>query len=164
MERPAQDALDAALRSRGMRSTPQRRTVLEAVHALGHATPEQVCASVRRHDPGVSLSTVYRTLEVLEELDLVTHAHLEHRAPTYHPAVHADHLHLVCRRCGAVQEAPLQDAATMVDSLHARFGFRTDVRHLAVHGECAGCAAAEPADPLPDPRPAADATAERSPT
>ena len=88
------------LRSRGYRVTPQRQLVLEAVKAVDHATPEEICARVRETARGVNISTVYRTLELLEELGMVTHTHLGHGAPTYHLAAEADHVHLVCRDCG----------------------------------------------------------------
>src|SRR5690606_7193988 len=92
------------LRARGYRVTPQRQLVLEAVSELGHATPEEICARVQQTARGVNISTVYRTLELLEELGLVTHTHLSHGAPTYHLAAEADHVHLVCRGCGEVTE------------------------------------------------------------
>ena len=56
------------LRERGLRLTPQRQLILEAVHELGHATPEQVHTAVRERVAGVNITTVYRTLELLEEL------------------------------------------------------------------------------------------------
>ena len=92
----------ASLRARGMRMTPQRRRVIAAVEKLGHATPDALAATVA-HDGGAALplSTIYRNLEALEELGVVTHTHLDHRAPTYHLAEHADHLHLVCLGCDA---------------------------------------------------------------
>ena len=96
--------LPATLRAKGYRLTPQRQLVLDAVTLLEHATPDEIGSQVQRSAPGVNLSTVYRTLELLEELGLVTHTHLGHGAPTYHPASTADHLHLVCRDCGAVTE------------------------------------------------------------
>lgn len=139
MTRGRLDELDEALRARGLRATPQRRLVLEAVEALGHATPEQVCERVQLTAPAVSLSTVYRTLELLEELGAVGHAHLGHGAPSYHPAAHADHFHLVCRRCGYIAEADLTDAGELVDVVRRRYGFRTDASHLSLHGVCAGC-------------------------
>src|SRR5680860_1841365 len=89
--------LPATLRERGLRVTPQRRQVLAAVDALGHATAEQVCAHVQTTAPSFSLSTVYRTLDLLEEIGLVTHAHLDHHAPTYHSRHGHEHLHTVCR-------------------------------------------------------------------
>ena len=99
------DELDAVLRSRGLRATPQRRFVLDALERLGHATPDQVWEQVQPVAPSLSPSTVYRALELLEELGVVTHTHLGHGAPSYHLATHADHIHLVCRRCGDVQAA-----------------------------------------------------------
>src|SRR5688572_28768315 len=94
------------LRSRGYRLTPQRQLVLEAVSGLGHGTPEEIATSVRRTASGVNISTVYRTLELLEELGLVQYTHLGHGAPTYSVATDHDHVHLVCRDCGGIDEAP----------------------------------------------------------
>ena len=92
---------------------------------------------------GLSLSTVYRTLDLLEELGLVTHAHLGHGAPTYHVATDADHVHLVCRTCGTVTEVAPDVVAGVVERLAAERGFRVDVGHFAIFGQCAACAAAE---------------------
>ena len=80
------------LRARGYRLTPQRQLVLEAVDRLGHATPDDLVAEVRKTANGVNISTVYRTLELLEGLGLVTHAHLGHGAPTYHAVTGDDHV------------------------------------------------------------------------
>ena len=134
--------LDAVLRSRGLRATPQRRFVLDALERLGHATPDQVWEQVQLVAPSMSPSTVYRTLELLEELDVVTHTHLGHGAPSYSLATHADHIHLVCRRCGALQAADVGRAQQLADEVSARFGFVADVGHLALDGLCAGCAVA----------------------
>jgi Fur family ferric uptake transcriptional regulator len=71
------------LRERGYRLTPQRELVLSAVAGWAIATPEEVCAEVQRTAQGVNISTVYRSLELLEDLGLVTHTHLGHGAPTY---------------------------------------------------------------------------------
>src|SRR5271170_2461271 len=93
---------DDTLRAGGYRVTPQRQLVLEAVARLEHATPEEICAAVRQTARGVNVSTVYRTLELLEQLGLVKHTHLGHGAPRYHLAAEAQHVHLVCRECGRV--------------------------------------------------------------
>src|SRR5215469_14850739 len=85
---------DATLRASGYRVTPQRQLVLEAVTRLHHASPEEIRAEVNQTARGVNLSTVYRTLELLEQLGLVTHTHLGHGAAVYHPATEPDHLHL----------------------------------------------------------------------
>lgn len=126
------------LRSTGHRLTPQRELVLDAVTALRHATPEQVHEHVLVADPHLSISTVYRTLELLEELGLVRHAHFDHGAPSYHRAGH-EHLHLVCHDCGAITSVDLGVAADFAARLRAVTGFDTDLDHFAVHGRCRDC-------------------------
>lgn len=134
------------LRAQGYRLTPQRQLVLEAVRRLGHATPDDIAAEVRKTASALNISTVYRTLELLEELGLVTHTHLGHGAPTWHAAEEADHLHLVCRSCGRVTEVSPELLTGVVERLAADEGFAVDVEHVAVFGRCRECAAA-PAPP-----------------
>ena len=132
-------AWDEQLRARGYRVTPQRQLVLEAVARLGHATPEDVGAEVRQAARGVNISTIYRTLELLEQLGMVTHAHLGHGAPTYHLAVDADHVHLVCRSCGKITEVSPDSVRPLVTALNAEQDFETDVGHLTIFGRCGEC-------------------------
>ncbi|MDJ0345079.1 transcriptional repressor [Streptomyces sp. H10-C2] len=129
------------LRQRGYRLTPQRQLVLEAVDALEHATPDELLTEVHRTASGINISTVYRTLELLEELGLVSHAHLGHGAPTYHLADRHHHMHLVCRDCGSVTEAEVALAAPLTQGLREAFGFETDMKHFAIFGRCAACGA-----------------------
>jgi Fur family transcriptional regulator, ferric uptake regulator len=130
--------LATELRARGLRVTPQRELVLAAVRELGHATPERISETVA----GVDVTTVYRTLELLEELGLVRHAHLGHGAPSYRPA-EDDHIHVVCHTCGRVVDAE----PTLVDELAAQLrendGFVVDRSHFTVFGRCRDCADAE---------------------
>ena len=133
--------LPATLRQRGLRLTPQRQLVLQAVSALGHATPEEIAAEARRTADSVNISTVYRTLELLEELGLVTHTHLGHGAPTYHPADDQQHLHLVCRDCGRTVEVAGPAVERWADAIAAEHGF-SDITHtVEVFGTCAECTA-----------------------
>ena len=125
-----------------MRLTPQRSRIIDAVRALGHATPDLLAAAVDQDGgPALSLSTIYRNLEALEEVGVVSHTHLDHRSPTYHLADHAEHLHLVCLSCGAVVESPVATADPFVGNLLARHGFVADVKHMAIHGWCKACSA-----------------------
>jgi Fur family ferric uptake transcriptional regulator len=135
---PAED-WRTLLREKGYRLTPQRELVLRAVDRLGHATPDEVLAAVHEESEAVNISTVYRTLELLEELGLVRHAHLSDRAPTYHTATTPAHVHLVCRGCGRVVEADTEVVETFTGQLRERHGFVTDVGHLTVFGTCASC-------------------------
>ncbi|MGI8888096.1 MAG: Fur family transcriptional regulator [Nocardioidaceae bacterium] len=131
--------LDEELRARGYRLTPQRQLVLEAVATLGHATPEDVHSWIKERSSAINVSTVYRTLEVLEQIGLIKHAHLSHGAPNYHAADAPEHVHLICRDCGAIVEAELAAVAPMVEALHDQHGFVADVGHLTVFGSCAEC-------------------------
>ncbi|HEY9414957.1 MAG TPA: transcriptional repressor [Pseudonocardia sp.] len=159
------DSLRRTLHERGLRMTPQRQLVLDAVRELGHATPEQVCATVQRSAPAVNITTVYRTLDLLERLELVRHSHLGHGAPTYSAHEH-EHVHLVCHWCGEVTEAPTTLLAELTDRVDGEFGFRLDPTHVALSGTCATCAngrdeaAPGPATTTPTP---ADATTSGEP-
>ena len=132
------DDLASRLRAQGLRLTPQRQLILRAVEELRHATPDEVLAHVRSQVSSVNASTVYRTLEVLEELGLVRHTHLSDRAPTYHSTLEHEHVHVVCRSCHAVRSYDPALVASLVTAL-AEDGFTVDVGHLAIFGLCADC-------------------------
>ncbi|MBC7560905.1 MAG: transcriptional repressor [Dermatophilaceae bacterium] len=142
--------LGESLRARGMRLTPQRERIIDAIQVLGHATPDGLAVAVGRDGgPGLSLSTIYRNLEALEEVGVVSHTHLGHHSPTYHLFDHADHLHLVCLSCGVVIESAVTTADPFVGNLLALHGFVADVKHMAIHGWCAACSAL--ATPVKEP-------------
>ena len=130
------------LREKGYRLTPQRELVLHAVDELGHATPDEVLAKVREQSSAINISTVYRALELLEELGLVRHTHITDRAPTYHSKATPEHVHLVCRGCGTVLEATPEEFDDLCATLRERHGFTPDLGHLTVFGACAECATA----------------------
>ena len=134
---PVDDELAARLRARGLRITEQRVRVLDTVRRLQHATPEQIGDTL----PGVDLATVYRTLDVLEEIGMVRHTHLGHGPASYRPA-EDEHVHVICHSCGNVLDAP----ADLVDALAGRLrreqGFTLDRSHFTVFGRCHDCAAA----------------------
>jgi Fur family transcriptional regulator, ferric uptake regulator len=125
-----------------MRMTPQRQFVLEALQELQHATPEQICQHVQRDTPTVNITTIYRTLELLEGLGLVRHTHLGHGAPTYSLDEH-EHVHLVCHVCGRVEEVPRELMDELAGTLRDRSGFVLDASHLALSGTCRQCSAGE---------------------
>ena len=127
------------LRGSGYRLTPQRQLVLQAVETLAHATPDEILAEVQQHASAVNVSTIYRTLEVLEELGLVRHTHLSDRAPTYHSVTDHVHFHLVCRNCHRVVSVDPEVLAPFASRLREEQGFVIDVGHLAIFGECVEC-------------------------
>ena len=140
----------ATLRDKGYRLTPQRELILSAVDTLGHATPDEVLAEVRKHSVAVNVSTVYRTLEVLEELGLVRHAHLSDKASTYHSVRDHEHFHLVCRNCHKVVSVDPEVINPLVTKLDSDFAFTVDVGHLTVFGACKDCHHPSVTSPLLD--------------
>ncbi len=127
------------LREQGYRLTPQRELVLAAVERLGHGTPDEILAAVREQSSAVNISTIYRTLELLESLGLVRHTHLSDRAPTYHSRTGPDHVHLKCRGCATVIDAEPAAFEGMAQQLRERHGFDPDLGHLTVFGLCSSC-------------------------
>jgi Fur family transcriptional regulator, ferric uptake regulator len=134
---PASTAdLATQLRSRGLRVTAQREQVLAAVRRLGHATPDEITETVS----GVDVATVYRTLELFEQLGLVRHAHFGHGAPSYRPA-EDQHSHVVCHSCGQVVDADPSFVDVLEQRLREHDGFVLDRSHLTVFGACRNCTA-----------------------
>ena len=104
-----------------------------------YVTAQDLHAALRYVQPHLGLATVYRTLELLEELGLVSHAHLGHGAPTYHLADRHHHIHLVCRDCSEVIEADVSVVEGFTAQLRESFGFDTDMKHFAIFGRCEAC-------------------------
>jgi Fur family ferric uptake transcriptional regulator len=136
------EPLAQRLRARGLRLTSQRQQVLSAVAALDHATPEAIVARLRAEaPPGASApdtSTVYRALELLEQLGLVWHTHLGKGAPVYH-AAEPPHLHVVCASCGEISSVAPDLLDSAAERLAAELGFTVDVGHVALSGTCRAC-------------------------
>ena len=140
------DDVRDALHARGLRWTPQRRTLLEVLsRADGHVTGAELVERCRELDPTTIPSTVYRTLDVLEDIGLVGHHHGADGRETFYVQPLADHGHLHCRRCGGSWEIDAREAAGLVDALQATRGFAVDLSHLTVTGRCGACLAADSA-------------------
>jgi Fur family transcriptional regulator, ferric uptake regulator len=134
--------LKVALKQRGLRMTPQRQLVLDAVASMqGHVSADQVYQHVVRVFPDVNISTVYRTLEVLEELGVVRHTHFHDDVALYERTDMAPHHHMVCSRCGADFELDLDVLQPLADELRRRYGFEADLAHSAIVGQCRACLA-----------------------
>jgi Fur family ferric uptake transcriptional regulator len=134
--------LVAILRARGQRMTPQRQLILEAVQSIdGHISAEAVHSRVAARFPQVNISTVYRTLELLQELGLVTHTHFDDGIAKYHRAEEGLHQHLACRACGFEKELDLAILEPLARQLAQEYGFELDLSHFALVGRCRRCAA-----------------------
>lgn len=129
------------IRSRGLRWTPQRRLILDVLGATqGHVTGSELVERCRERDPDTTPSTVYRTLDVLEELGYVSHSHSAAGREEFHVLPESEHAHLQCRDCGSTRELDAAAAAAVVEPVRDRYGFVADVGHLTISGRCGECA------------------------
>ncbi len=132
-----------ALRDEGLRITQARRTVCRILagsygeHLTAADIVERTAAA---GGATVNQSTVYRTLETLEESGLIQHTHMGHGALVYHLADEAPHQHLVCAACGATLAVPESELASFFAAITDRTGFVPDPTHVALSGLCAACA------------------------
>lgn len=141
------------LRARGLRWTPQRRVLVEVLsHTDGHVTGAELVERCRAVDPETIPSTVYRTLDVLEDIGVVRHSHGADGREEFHVLPAIEHGHLYCRRCGAQWELAADDPAVTAatTAFAARRGFEIDVTHLTLIGLCSACRAGTSTDTDPD--------------
>lgn len=129
------------LRARGLRWTPQRRVLVDVLaRTAGHVTGSELVERCRQVDPATTPSTVYRTLDVLEELGVVRHGHGPDGREEFHVLPETEHGHLHCDGCGATVELADDEAADLVRSIATRQGFVVDLSHVTIVGRCAACA------------------------
>ncbi len=132
--------LTCLLHSRGQRSTPQRHVILRELRRLGrHATADEIRTVVRDELPGTSTPTVYATLELLVELGLARRIDTGLGAALYDGRTDP-HQHLVCRRCGRVDDLDVEIEAAPLLEAAGETGFRAEGAELVISGLCSDCA------------------------
>ena len=130
------------LRAKGLRWTPQRRILVEVLAQTdGHVTGAELVERCRGIDSTTIPSTVYRTLDVLEELGVLSHSHGADGREEFHVLPVDEHGHLYCRGCDGSWELAAEDPAVQaaLAAFDARRGFAIDVSHLTLMGRCAAC-------------------------
>ena len=138
MEQPRDIA--GELSKQGYRLTPQRMMILSAIeNSDNHISAEEIYAQIVAKYPNVNISTVYRTLELLKRLGLVTETDLGEGRVRYHPAEKGRHHHLVCRECGAIIDLDEPLLSSLKSALLREYKFSADLRHLAILGRCVNC-------------------------
>jgi len=134
------DGVAERLRSNGLRWTPQRRTLIDVLREhQGHVTATEIIARCRALDPTTTPSTVYRTLDMLEDLGLVRHGHGPGGREEYHVLPDEVHGHVYCVGCGSTSEIGTPTATAILDSLASQLGFAVDLSHVTISGRCKGC-------------------------
>ena len=134
------DGVSDRMRRRGLRWTPQRRTLVDVLRQhRGHVSATELIAQCRERDRTTTPSTVYRTLDVLEELGLIQHGHGPDGREEYHVLPEQEHGHLYCVSCGETWEIRPTTGAVIVEALAADLGFKVDLSHVTISGHCSGC-------------------------
>ncbi|MFI5272594.1 MAG: Fur family transcriptional regulator [Ktedonobacterales bacterium] len=128
------------LRRLGLRVTPQRLLVLEALGAGGgHLTADDIMRWTATRYPTINLATIYRTLDLLTTIGLVTQTDLGGGATSFELLGDSLHHHLVCAVCGAVTEVDDTVLVPVRERLLHDYGFRADASHMALFGTCHVC-------------------------
>jgi Fe2+ or Zn2+ uptake regulation protein len=129
------------LRRDGGRVTTVRRAVVAALVEADdhHVTADDLAAAVQARHPDVHRSTIYRTLDALQDVGVVEHLHLGHGPAVYHPTDNP-HQHLVCAHCDTVIQVPDALFGELAAGVHAEYRFTIDPHHFALLGRCEDCA------------------------
>jgi Fur family ferric uptake transcriptional regulator len=129
----------AILKQKGFKLTPQRRLIVDIIHdAHEHISADEIISRVQQRMPGVNKSTIYRTLEILEQLGAVYKSDSSDRF-IYHHAEEGHHHHLVCVKCGKTEECPEDLFSKIEESLTRKYGFQANFQHQVINGLCIQC-------------------------
>ena len=137
------EALRTPLRNHGIRLTRQRELLFELIHnSHRHLNADQLYELAQKRDPKINRVTVYRTLKVLkqegliDELDLL---HIEGDQHYYETRLKREHAHVVCLRCGSVQEFFGQPLKDLKEQIETSLGFKIEIARTEIGGYCADC-------------------------
>lgn len=137
---PIVTALDRA----GYRLTEPRRSLASLIASrTGHFTAGELILEARSRRIGVGRATVFRTLEVLEELGVVERLDLPSGEHAYVACQKAHHHHVICSRCGCTSEIDDAGLRVVVREVARRTGFRVDEHRLEFFGLCPACLAGQ---------------------
>lgn len=131
-----------ALQERGLRLTTQRETVCETILGCpGHICAEHILETVTAHHPGLRMNktTVYRALDLLLEMGLISEHKCGDGRAQYEPASRGRHSHLICRQCGQLLDLEESVAVTLREGLRALHGFQAELESYPIFGVCASC-------------------------
>jgi Fur family ferric uptake transcriptional regulator len=124
----------------GFRVTPQRQLILDAIcDSGGHASPDDVYAAIHTKAPAINRATVYRNLDFLTGVRLVTSTDMGQGSKVYEIACASPHHHLVCRECGQVTRIDHAMVKAFFAKIERECQFTVETDHLALFGLCRQC-------------------------
>jgi Fur family ferric uptake transcriptional regulator len=135
------ELLQAHMAKKGLRSTDQRRAIVEAFFlAPNHVSIEELLSQVRAEHPKVGYATVYRTLKLLAECGVANERQFGDGLTRYELADESSHHdHLICVECGAITEFEEPRIEELQEEIAARHGFELSTHKHELYGVCASC-------------------------
>jgi Fur family ferric uptake transcriptional regulator len=129
----------ATLKEKGLKLTPQRILIADIIHeAKGHLTAGEIIGYVQTKMPGVNKSTIYRTLDILEQAGCVYKSELNNEF-IYHHDDAGHHHHLMCSLCGKTVDCDEDIFTPIQRSLMKKYRFSVDFKHMVMSGICTEC-------------------------
>ncbi len=128
-----------ALRNKGYKATPQRIAICRiALHSREHPTAQSIYDEVKKVHPTVSLATVYKTLQVLRDLDLIHELNLPQGQARFDPYI-KPHVNLICQQCGKIEDLDDPTAKEISERVSATTKFKPNGQRIDVYGICQKC-------------------------
>ncbi|MDM8519349.1 transcriptional repressor [Anaerolineales bacterium HSG6] len=128
------------LHERGCRVTAQRAIIISAIESLSaHITADEIFKAVKKNNPYISLATVYRTLDLLKEAELITESNMGGSTMHYALKTHGPHHHAVCRKCNQSIELPSLLFTPIIEQLKTNHNFILEADHMVLFGICWQC-------------------------
>ncbi len=128
------------LRENGLKSTGQRDDIARVFFELRrHISAEELYAEVKKVNPHVGYATIYRTLKLLKECDLLVERHFDEGQARYEVAGEHHHDHFICERCGKIMEFENDELERLQQAIAQKLGVLLAHHKLELYGLCADC-------------------------
>ena len=128
-----------ALRNKGYKATPQRIAICRiALYSRDHPTAQSVYDKVKKVHPTVSLATVYKTLQVLRDLDLIQELNFPKGQARFDPYI-KPHVNLICQQCGSIEDLDDPIAREITEKVSVAAKFKPNGQRIDVYGICQKC-------------------------
>ena len=140
--RPEQrmELFHSRLRDRGLKSTSPRDDIARVFFELRrHVSAEELYAEVKKINPHVGYATIYRTLKLLKECELLTERHFDEDQARYEVAGEHHHDHFICEQCGKIVEFEDDAIERMQQDIAKKLGVVLTRHKLELYGLCAAC-------------------------
>ena len=137
---PCEEQMVQTLKEYGHRPTPQRLMILSAVrHSQDHVTAAEVLDQVKESYSFIDLSTVYRTLDLLKQMRLVSETDMGSGTYAYEWLGQERHHHLICNGCDRIELLDDEFLRSLGANISESYGFEADIDHVALFGRCRDC-------------------------